>query len=166
MINLNKSVQYISENRQETIQALLNFLPCDVLLFWSENEELCKLQQEQWFPLLQKLKQDFSLNFKTTCSLDIPDNVEVTNLFANMLNDMSETELTVCMLCAERLKSVISGFMVAKKQISAEQAFQVANLEEYYQTNYWGIDVTAEKMRQQIKVELLQIEEYYYGKMS
>jgi len=166
MTDVGKSLQYIATNRIETIQTLQKFLLCDVLLFWSDNEELNSLQQQQWSSLLQKLQEEYALCLQTTCFLSVPDNSGAEKRFEELLQNMTDEELTVCMLSAEKLKSVLLGFLLAKKQIKAEQAFAAAYLEELYQNKYWGTDEEADKSRQQIKEELLQIEEYFDGKMS
>ena len=47
-----------------------------------------------------------------------------------------------------------------KGQITAEQAFDAANLEELWQSEHWGRESTSEQRRQDLKRELHDIEQF------
>ena len=77
---------------------------------------------------------------------------------------MSLKTLTAYYLAAVRLKSPLLALAFAEKKITASEAFELAYLEELYQSKSWGVDEEAEQSRQCVKNELLEIEEFLHGK--
>lgn len=158
MFDIEKSKEYISRHRQETIEMLTRFLATDVILFWSDERTLFLKQEKQWGNILNLLREKYAFNLKYTTSLRIPDNDADKEKFSLLLNNMSDIELTVCFLASTNMKSVLLGLLLAQKILSADAAFDAAFLEEKYQNVYWGEDSQAKKKRDDIHKELLLLE--------
>ena len=77
---------------------------------------------------------------------------------------MSLKTLTAYYLAAVRLKSPLLALAFAEKKISASEAFDLAYLEELYQSKSWGVDDEAEQGRQCVKNELFEIDDFLNGK--
>lgn len=155
-----KSREYIAAHRSETIENMCRFLQTDTLLFWSDNEALFEYQKKHWQPVLDMLNAVFKLDLQTTTGLTPPDNKHVVHEFSRCLNNMSDNELTGCFLAASEMKSVLLGLLLAKKEISASEAFKNAFLEELFQNQSWGEDFAAVEAREITKKHLEQIEGY------
>ena len=130
------------------------------MLFWSEVPELKALQQEKWQPLLDVFKTQYKLNLETTTELDAEKNAASKNVFENLLQNLSDKELTGCFLASAESKSPLLGYLLVKKQIDASEVFTAAFLEELYQNRYWGTDEAAANKHRQVKLTLNQIEEF------
>ncbi len=159
-MNIVEFQKSIAPKRTEVINNLCRFLSADTMLFWSDNPDLQAFQKKHWQPLLDKLNGVFKLNVKTTTGLYLEEDVALVHDFAKHLNNMSDKELTACFLAASKLKSVLLGLLLAKREISSDDALYASFLEEFYQNQKWGEDVAALNLRQSIKSDLDEIERY------
>ena len=157
-MDFEKSCQYITEHRHETIDTLCRFLSADTILFWSDDIELHKYQKEHWGSVLQRLNTVFKLDMQPTTELTLKNNKKAEEKFKRCLEELSDEELTACSLAAAEMKSVLLGLLLAKRKISADDACKAAFLEEIYQNEFWGEDVAAINARDKSKNNLKQIE--------
>ena len=159
-MNFVEAEKYIATHRRETIQNLCRFLDTDVLLFWSDKPDLLAYQNQHWQPLLNKLNSVFKLDLQKTTTLLPPKNNAAETIFERILTEMSDKELTGCFLAASELKSVLLGLLLAKKEISAAEAFEASFLEELYQNKFWGEDVAAANAHNITRKSLSEVEGY------
>ena len=73
---------------------------------------------------------------------------------------LSEKELSGFYIASLNMRSVLLALALVKGRITAEQAFELAELEELYQANKWGTEPIAEARRNSIKATLKQVEQY------
>lgn len=158
MTDLLKSEQYIKQHRDETIKTMCRFAATDMLLFWSNETEILKRQQEIWRPYLDEL----NVKINISQSLQIPENEIFLQRINSYLEKLSDKKLTAAFLTATLLKSVILGIFILNDEISVEQLFAAAFLEELYQNELWGTDNEAAEKRETVKSELHKIKEYLY----
>ena len=57
-------------------------------------------------------------------------------------------------------KSVLLAAALVKKQITADEAFRAAFLEEIWQADKWGHDAEADQRREVIRQELIDVEKF------
>lgn len=165
MLDFKQAEKEIKEHRSEVIEKLVEFSFTDVILFWSANDDIKSLQTEKWLPVLKWLNNRFKITLKETDGLTPPPQNENNRAgFAEILEKMSLKTLTAYYLAAVRLKSPLLALALAEKKITASEAFELAYLEELYQSKSWGVDEEAEQGRQCVKNELLEIEEFLHGK--
>ena len=165
MLDFKQAEKEIKEHRSEVIEKLVEFSFTDVILFWSANDDVKKLQTEKWLPVLKWLNNRFRITLKETDGLTPPPQNENNRAgFTEILEKMSLKMLTAYYLAAVRLKSPLLALAFSEKKITASEAFELAYLEELYQSKSWGVDEEAEKGRQCVKKELLETEEFLHGK--
>lgn len=80
--------------------------------------------------------------------------------FENFMENLSDKELAAFYLAAVNTKSELLAAALVKGHITAEQAFDAANLEELWQSEHWGRESTSEQRRQDLKRELHDIEQF------
>lgn len=165
MLDFKQAEKEIKEHRSEVIEKLVEFSFTDVILFWSANDDIKSLQTEKWLPVLKWLNNRFKITLKETDGLTPPPQNENNRAgFTEILEKMSLKTLTTYYLAAVRLKSPLLALALVEKKITASEAFELAYLEELYQSKSWGVDEEAEQGRQCVKNELLEIEEFLHGK--
>ncbi len=165
MLDFKQAEKEIKEYRSEVIEKLVEFSFTDVILFWSANDDIKSLQTEKWLPVLKWLNNRFKITLKETDGLTPPPQNENNRAgFTEILKKMSLKTLTAYYLAAVRLKSPLLALALVEKKITASEAFELAYLEELYQSKSWGVDEEAEQGRQCVKNELLEIEEFLHGK--
>ena len=160
MTDFLKSEQYIKNHRQETIETMLRFASTDLLLFWSDNEDLYRRQLKLWQPILNDLQKESGAEVKISQTLEIPNNEQCFLWLKNKLNNLSDKKLTAAFLTAMQIKSVFLGLAVLNNEKSVDEIFNAAFLEDIYQNELWGVDEEALNKREAVKEEIIKIKEW------
>ncbi len=158
---LKQAVGEIETRREDVIEKLVQFAPTDSLLFWGNNDELIKKQEQLWNPILSWANREINAKYITTRDLNVPeqDPYSLNNL-KNFMENLSDKELAAFYLASINMKSELLAAALVKGHISAEQAFDAANLEELWQSEHWGKESVSEQKRQDLKQELHDIEQF------
>ena len=151
----------VNQNRETLIEKLVDFALNDVLLFWSTDKKVQQEQEKKWSPILMWANETVNGEFKKTTSLDnYPENRDTSLKLKKYLSLFSGKELSGFYIAALNMRSVLLALALVKGRITAEQAFELAELEELYQANKWGSEPVAEARRDSIKDTLKQVEQY------
>lgn len=151
----------VSKNREALIERLVNFALNDVLLFWSTDKNVQKLQEQKWTPIIVWANKIVNMDFKTTSSFDVPkDNLNTSAQLKEYLTSLSNKELSGFYVAALNMRSVLLALALVKGKINADEAFELSELEELYQANKWGMEPVAEARRNSIKSILVSAENY------
>ncbi len=158
---LKQAVGEIKTRREDIIDKLVQFASTDSLLFWANNDDLVKKQEQLWSPVLSWANREFNSQYKATRGLEVPepDKFSQANLKCFMEN-LSDKELAAFYLASVNMKSELLAAALVKGHISAEQAFDAAYLEELWQSEHWGKESASEQKRQCLKQELRDIEQF------
>ncbi|KAK1120828.1 hypothetical protein K0M31_011031 [Melipona bicolor] len=129
-----------NHTKQDMVNYIVNCLEMDTILFHSyENEELYKLQTENWDPLVQWFCDNYGVNLIKTQSIKAPTvPLETKAILTRHL--MSHNYSAVCgfMYGVDAIKSVILTLAAAERVISIKEAVRQSRLEENYQVSHWG----------------------------
>jgi chaperone required for assembly of F1-ATPase len=151
----------IAENREIIIGRLIDFSMTDMLLFWGINKELAERQKQLWQPILDWMQDEINVKFITTSGLDVPrqDDIIVSQmrLFLKGLNDK---QLLAFFKAALNMRSVLLAAALVKGRLTADAAFEAAFVEEIWQAENWGVVDEAESRRNDLKKELVEIENF------
>lgn len=159
--NLIAALQDVAENRETIIDKLVEFSVTDMLLFWGENKDLMERQQKLWMPILEWAQEAIELRLKTTRALDVPEQEEKTGYRMRLfLESLSDKELLAFFKAALDMRSVLLAAALVKGRLSAEEAFNAAFIEELWQSENWGVVEEAQKNRDELKQELIDIEKF------
>lgn len=157
MFDLKQAAADIAANREEIIERLVRFSMTDMLLFWGNEKTLIERQNKVWKPIIQWVNDSLECHFKTTRSLDVPDNNKDGAQVRHFLQSLSDKELAAFYAAALTTRSVLLASALVKGQINADQAFEAAYLEELWQAENWGSVEEAEKSRAERKKEIAEI---------
>ena len=151
----------LAPRRAETEADLLRFAVTDVLLFWSNQEPLRKLQAELWQPVLDWVADKCGVPPKVTTGLDVPEqDPRLVQALQQSLAQMSLKKLSAMLAAALEMRSVLLAWALVERRISAEEAYQAAWLEEIWQAEKWGADEAAEAKRQDYRRNLTEVETF------
>ena len=151
----------IRQHREELIERLVKFSLNDVLLFWSNQESLHKLQAELWQPVLDWVADKCGVPPKVTTGLDVPEQDPcLVQALQQSLAQMSLKKLSAMLAAALEMRSVLLAWALVERRISAEEAYQAAWLEEIWQAERWGADEAAEAKRQDYRRNLTEVETF------
>ncbi|ORZ31044.1 hypothetical protein BCR44DRAFT_55773 [Catenaria anguillulae PL171] len=126
--------------RKESIDKLMKFLQTDATCFHEEfPEELVRLQQAHWDPLLDWARTHFSVAIHTTNSLlgtRQPDHTSAT--LRTHIEQYSPLQLAAFEKAVLTSKSFLIGLALTERVISAQQAADAARVEVQAQIDRWG----------------------------
>lgn len=159
--DLRKGQAELAPRRAETEADLLRFVMTDVLLFWSNQEDLYQRQAELWQPVLDWVADKCGAPILTTTGLDVPEqDMRLGQVLQQSLAQMSLKKLAAMSAAALDMRSVLLAWALVERRISAEEAYQAAWLEEIWQAEKWGSDEEAESKRQLYRRNLAEVETF------
>ncbi|XP_014235605.1 ATP synthase mitochondrial F1 complex assembly factor 2 [Trichogramma pretiosum] len=130
--------------KSDIAKYIVDFLETDALLFQaspndSETDELYKLQQEKWDPVIQWFCDRYRVNIVKTRSIDAPNVPQSTkNELIKHLLSYNEEAVFGFMYGVDTVKSVILTLAASERVVSVEEAVALSRLEEEFQISHWG----------------------------
>ena len=156
------AVDRIMNHKNDVIETLKSILRMDTLLYRSGNDiDLSKLQEKEWQPLLKWL--DVHYNCKLTVNYELkPLNQKETELLKciNLVNQLDHFSLSGFSHLVSISGSFILGLSFYCKKINSHKVYELALLEELFQSNKWGMDDFANERRENIKKEITEACEF------
>tara|TARA_B100000989_G_scaffold87280_1_gene62862 strand:- start:292 stop:1002 length:711 start_codon:yes stop_codon:yes gene_type:complete len=156
------AVDRIMNHKNDVIETLKSILRMDTLLYRSGNDiDLSKLQEKEWQPLLKWLYINY--NCKLTINYELkPLNQKETELLKciNLVNQLDHFSLSGFSHLVSISGSFILGLSFYCKKINSHKVYELALLEELFQSNKWGSDDFANERRENIKKEITEACEF------
>lgn len=151
----------VAEVPTETAQAFAAYGMSDLLCYRAENpDKLVKKQADAWDPILDWAKSRFDMSFEVTQGI-LPINQPADNevrLLAIAGDDVFR--LTGLAHMAAILGSAILAIAADEAHIDAEQAYQLAYLDDLYQIDEWGSDEEAADRLNKIALDIRHASSY------
>lgn len=124
----------------DIVNFILSYAETDTILFHhAEEEDLFKLQQEQWDPIIEWFNKRYDTTLEKTTDISppvFPANAKMQ--IANFLKSHDLPALHGIQFAVETLKSVILAFACIDRFINPAKAVLLSRLEEEYQLGHWG----------------------------
>ncbi len=151
----------ILPKKSEIIKAISEYLKTELICYVSPDGELYKQQIAKWQPIADIFEKDTSikLNFTKTISSAV-QTCEDLEKFTQLLENLPAPHLTAMQITISLLGSAVVSYEFAKGNITIEQAFDAAMLEEIFQSKKWGLDPAIENKHKSIKNELANIDKF------
>ncbi|KAJ8729293.1 hypothetical protein PYW08_000874 [Mythimna loreyi] len=118
----------------------LEYFSTDTLLFYSEeDEELRKLQEKEWGPILEWFQKRFDVIQEVAKGLEPPPVTANTRaVLARYFLSHDFPALSAMSFGVEALKSPLLMLACVERRLEPKQAVLLARLEEEYQLRQWG----------------------------
>lgn len=148
--------------RAEIIAELLNYVEADLLCYRAADpDELVLLQAKVWQPVVDWAEQRYGQRWVLAAGvMPATQPAEVHAALAEAIHALDDFSLTALQLAASVVCSLITGLAMVEGRITAEEAYQIAVLDETYQNEQWGEDYEAIDRRANLRAELLQAEKF------
>ncbi|XP_014207023.1 ATP synthase mitochondrial F1 complex assembly factor 2 [Copidosoma floridanum] len=133
--------------KEDISKYIVNYLETDTLLFQSNNsdnspdlDELYKLQQRKWDPMIQWFCDRYQVDIVKTKSIDAPKVPQSTKdkITKHLLSQNDDDAIYGFMYGVDTVKSVILTLAASERVISVEEAVELSRLEEEFQISHWG----------------------------
>ena len=156
------AVDRIMNQKNDVFETLRNILSMDMILYRSgNNSDLSKLQEKEWQPLVKWL--DVKFNCKLTINYELkPLNQKESELLkcANLIKELDHFSLSGFSHLVSISGSFILGLSFYFKKINSNKLYELALIEELFQSNKWGSDDFANERRANIKKEITEACEF------
>lgn len=149
----NTAIDRVETRRGDLIAELVKYANTDLLCYRADfPEDLVKQQAEAWQPLLDWVSKTHDITLKvTTGILHVEQDVaRLGKILQNIDSFRLAAFYNITTLCG----SVSVALNVLGGNITAQQAWSAAELDENYQIAQWGIDDEAKVRQDNMKVEL------------
>lgn len=158
---LNTALDRSGPQRKEIEERVLKYLNTDLLCYQTkEPEELSLRQKEQWDPWLLWFDQTYGVKLKTTKGLEaLQQPEEAAKRVLNFMQAQDPHDFTVFHVAVSLLGSVVLGLAFVEGEITPEEAFNLAFLEERYHGELaneeeHGQDPAQKKAHDSVKADL------------
>lgn len=164
---LNTAIDRSGPQRKEIEERVLKYLDTDLLCYQTEEPlEIADRQTEQWGPWLTWFDQHYGVKLLTTKGLDaLTQPEEAHNRVRNYMQALDPHDFTVMHVVANLCGSVVLSLAFMEGEITPEEAFDLAFLEERYHGEMAGEDEHGQDPAQKrahdaVKAELAAALEY------
>lgn len=149
----NTAIDRVETRKDDLIAELVKYAGTDLLCYRADfPQDLAKQQAETWQPLLDWVAQTHGIRLKVTTGI-LHVEQDVARL-AEILQGIDSFRLAAFHNITTLCGSVSVALNVLGGNISVEQAWQAAQLDENYQINQWGSDDEAIIRHDNMKAEL------------
>lgn len=144
------------DDRSEMNLRILEYGSSDLVCYFAEHpDDLVKRHHLCWMPLLTWMREQYGIVFKTTSGIrHCSQPQESMDKLEKLINEFTVDEFTVIQAASATTGSVVIAFALLKGQLSPEEAWQAACVDEIFQIETWGDDVDARKRLDAIRSEL------------
>ena len=145
----------------ETAEAFAAYGMSDLLCYRADNpQRLVDRQAEAWDPLLEWARSRYDMSFEVTTGV-LPVSQPIDNeARLAAIAGRDAYRLTGLAHVSALLGSAILTLALDEAHIDAEQAYQLAFLDDLYQIDEWGSDEEAEQRLEKIALEIQQSARY------
>jgi len=152
----NTAIDRVGMERPAVLANLRHFAETDLLCYRAEQPaDLADRQLQQWQPIVDWAAEALGAHLKvTTGVLPIEQPPEALEAITRSLQQLDDMTLTAIASLAAVAGSIILALAVGEDRIDAEQAFQLAQLDESFQSERWGVDGEAQASAQQLKNDI------------
>jgi chaperone required for assembly of F1-ATPase len=149
-------IDHVPQQRGAMHERLLAYIDTDLLCLRAEDPpELRKLQEAEWQPSLDWLKQAHGIELKTGNGLTVPHQpAGATEAFDRKLKAFSPWVFMGVHEAAACSGSLVLALALQEGVIDADRVFELAELESLFQFQRWGHDMVAETRHVAIRAEL------------
>jgi len=150
------------DDRSEMNLRILEYGGSDLVCYFAEHPaDLVKRHHLRWMPLLAWMREKYGIVFETVSGIKhCSQPQESMDKLEKLINELAVDEFTVVQAASDITGSVVIAFAFLEGQLSSEEAWQAACVDEIFQMEIWGDDVDACKRLDAIRLELELINQF------
>ena len=150
------SLDKIIDNKNLFIDDILDYIDTDLICYRAENpKELVELQRNKWDPILLLIEKYTGTNIQVFQGiLPKKQDTAVYSKLSNLINQFNIFEISALHRITNITGSILLSLCVLKKDISANDVFELSFLDELWQEKNWGFDKETSQKRKEISIEL------------
>ena len=146
---VNSAIDKVNENFSSIVSDLVGFGDTDLVCYRSSSpEDLVKLQNKYWDPILAWAKNELKINLNVTCGINYKpqDPIQLQKL-SKEISSYNVFLLTGFYDLVTISGSLLIALAVYYKHLSPKEGFDISFLDEDWQRRKWGQDEESIKNR-------------------
>ncbi|GHU04298.1 ATPase [Alphaproteobacteria bacterium] len=152
----NTALDRVASRQKEEIADLLRYAGTDLLCHRADGpEELVRLQEERWRPVLDWLREWIGASFivvRGVMPVDQPK--ESLAAMEAQLARSDAFHLAGIHLATHALGSLFLAVALAERRFSAAEVFTLSQIDEAYQRSFWGEDEEAKAREERLREDV------------
>ncbi|HYB10177.1 MAG TPA: ATP12 family protein [Alphaproteobacteria bacterium] len=150
------AIDLVAPNRAEVIERTAAYAATDLLCYRAEGPRpLMERQDRSWQPLIDWAGRRFSAPLAITRGIMAVDQPEETlRALTLAVDSFDDMRLTALAAATAECGSLVLALALAEREIDAETAFELSQLDETYQIELWGEDPEAAARRNILKADI------------
>lgn len=150
------AIDVVTPERERVAEQVLKYAETDLLCYRAEDPpELVARQAQAWSPLLDWAAEIYGARLKVASGIrHVAQPGEAITELQQAITRYDEFELAALRTATTITGSLILALALAEEEVSADEAFAAATLDETFQAEKWGFDAEAEKRREQLLLEI------------
>lgn len=158
----NTAIDRVAPDPAPAIEELLAYAGTDLLCYWADAPpSLVERQQARWQPLLDwlALRHDAPLAVHAGV-IPRPQPEATLRALGRRLADLSPFTLAGLAAATQTSGSLVIALALAEGQVTAEEGFELAELEGSFQIERWGEDHEAAARRRRLRQDIQDIHRF------
>lgn len=150
------AVDRVGAARPAVVEQVAAYGATDLVCYRSDHPpDLAARQDVRWQPVLDWAAETYRAPLAVTRGL-VPVAQPATSVEAlrAAVAGFDDLELTAVASAVQALGSLVIGLALAAGRVDADEAFELAELDEAYQIERWGEDAEAADRRQRVRAEV------------
>lgn len=146
----------VAPNREAVVSDLAGYGATDLLCYRADSpRELTARQAAAWDPLLAWLKQEYGVGLAVTEGvMPIDQAAEALQILRACVDRYESLRLVALHTATTISGSVVIGLALLADRLSADEAFDVCQIDETFQIEHWGEESEAAQRRRHLHTEL------------
>ncbi len=149
-------IDLMPARRADAIAEITGFARSDLLCYRvGHPRELVARQQQRWQPWLEWAAQSFGARLRVTAVLSpVEQPAEAVRALTGVLQRLDDWRLVGLHAATRLTGSLVLGLAIEHALLTAEQAFELAHLEEFWEIEQWGADPEQQARQQAVRRDL------------
>jgi chaperone required for assembly of F1-ATPase len=156
------AIDRVTPQRGDIINQLVGFSGNDLICYRDPDQlELASEQSMGWNPLLEWAESQHGIKLCIGAGvMPVKQDAETLLTAENWLSDKDDFRLAGLYNLISLSGSFVIGMAIEQGRLAVEPGFDLAFLDELWQTRKWGDDAEAEDRRQAIKKDMIEAKNY------
>ena len=151
------AIDRVAPDREPIIAETAGYAATDLVCYRADGPaELVARQAAQWDPLIDWLRERYDVSLQVAAGvMAIPQSDQALAILARAVAAQDDPRLTALAVMTGAAGSLAIGLALLEGRLGPEEAAAVAQLDELFQAERWGLDPEAEKRRTGQKADLV-----------
>ena len=159
----NTAIDKLVTSNYAYIEQLSAYLNSDVVCYFAHSpKDLVKKQNKNWLPMIKFMQDAYNINILYTSEISaISQPKDSLAKLKKILKSKNCFELSAIGVLVQLTNSIIISLALVNDKINAKDAYEISNLEEIYQSSFWGKDEEAFTRLKAISIDIKNVKKYF-----